>query len=148
MIENERLPNGSQTITHAAEEDVISNLKHFRGLHLPFAVYWLASHFQELFCLYQHNCNLHPLLCWPVNHCSKLCAPSYCAQSECTTKVPSCRHSALERHFCFPLLRLSLLVSILISDICSLVSRQPNFLLAWQSERYKQYTAFVMINLL
>lgn len=62
VIETERIPNGSQTIIHAAEEDVISNVKHFRGLHLPFAVYWLASHFQELLCLYQHNCNLHPLL--------------------------------------------------------------------------------------
>lgn len=55
VIEIERLPNGSQTIIHAAEEDVISNLKHFRGLHLLFAVCWLASHFQELFCLYQHD---------------------------------------------------------------------------------------------
>lgn len=63
VIEMERIPNGSQTIIHAVEEDVISYLKHFRGLHLPFAVYRLASHFKELFCFCQHNCNLDLLLC-------------------------------------------------------------------------------------
>lgn len=66
----ETIPNGGQTITHAAEEDAISNLKHFRSLHQPFVLYWLASHFQELFCLCQHKCNLHPPLCWAVTQCS------------------------------------------------------------------------------
>lgn len=123
----------------------MSNLKHFRGLHLPFAVYWLASHFQELFCLYQHNCNLHPLLCWPVNHCSQLRAPSYCAQSECTAKVPSCTQLP-GKAFLFSLAKtflsgFRLNFRHLQPGIESSV--QPSFLLAWQSVRYKQYTAFI-----
>lgn len=42
VIEMESYPNGGQTIDHAAEEDAISNLKHYRRLRLPFALYWLA----------------------------------------------------------------------------------------------------------
>lgn len=151
VIEIERLPNGSQTITHAAEEDVMSNLKHFRGLHLPFAMYWLASHFQELFCLYQHNCNLHPLLCWPVNHCSQVLhvlqvivhsLNALPRSLPAGTQLPG-------KAFLFSLAKtflsgFRLSFRHLQPGIESSV--QPSFLLAWQSVRYKQNTAFIMIN--
>lgn len=87
-MEVEGIPNGSQTIIHPAEEGVVSNLKHFRGRHLPLALCCLASHFQELFGLCQHDPNLHPPLCYPGSHGGQLPAPGNCAQSRCAAEDP------------------------------------------------------------